>query len=134
MTEKERTAWKALRTWFVDDQTSSAFVAKAIDYLLTDEPDKLEPLNAPPPAGLPCWAWTNNKTRWLWEVDGERSDCQPTWYRWQPCFVPLDAEPGSVWFLWKDGEVTSGSKGYRPDAYDREQSRYIYTVEEGSYE
>ena len=125
MTEKERIVWKALRTWFVDEQTSASVVAEAIDYLLAEEPDKPAPLNAPPPDDMPCWVWESNGSRYLWKAHGG----QPTWHRWQPCFVPLGAAPGSVWILWEDGPVSSMDFGYQPDAYDRENSRYIYTVE-----
>ena len=133
MTDKERIVWQALRTWFVDEQTSASVVAEAIDYLLTEEPDKPAPLNPPPPIGLPCWAWERNGSRYLWEAHGG----QPIlyrWHRWQPCFVPLDAEPGSVWFLRKDGSVEFARKDYQLDAYYRINNRYIYTVPEDSDE
>ena len=133
MTDKERTAWKALRTWFVDDQTSSAFVAQAIDYLLTEEPDKPEepdnpePLNAPPPDDMPCWVWDypTERGQEVW-LGCDVAECD----HWQPCFVPLDAKPGSVWILWKEGPVSCENPGYQPDDDDRAYSRYIYTVPE----
>ena len=132
MTEKERIVWQALRTWFVDRDTSASVVAEAIDYLIAEELDKHARLNPPPPAGLPCWAWESNGSRYLWEAHGG----QPTWHRWQPCFVPLDAEPGSVWVLWYDSEVSHMPAATVSDRvpYDRVQYRYIYTVPEGHYE
>ena len=140
MTDKERRAWTELRSWIVDGYAPSSPLLEAIDYLLAEEPDnpepfrgidqafdKPEPLNAPPPDDMPCWVWDypTERGRVVW-LGCDVDECD----HWQPCFVPLDAKPGSVWFLWKNGSVGFAPKDYQPEACDREQSRYIFVVPE----
>ena len=100
------------RTWVEqEDPVSDAYKSPAP-----------QSLNAPPPKGMPIYVWNAAFTR------GERvtvNEYDPAdWIHWWPCFVPLDAEPGSVWALYTDGAVAH----YKSPVQIGDGHVYIYTV------
>ena len=109
----------------ISEALADAFITLAHDYQ-TEEPEKH--LNAPPP-DLPCWAWDRGEKddRWLTMP----VDINFYQHEWQPCFVPLDAKPGQVWALYKDGCVTWMDSIDQLDKYDHENALYVYTVPGG---
>ena len=91
---------------------------------VSDADELPAPLNAPPPDDMPCYASDHNIKPWL--VYGHQTDA---WRWWQPCFVPLDATPGSAWVLWDEGTVSHFDE--RWDWMDEDDTiAYLYTVEE----
>ena len=155
MTEKQRQAWEALRRWMIDTGVTSTAV-DAIDALLDDDPhgpvtdeeldaarvdirarrcrciaDK-QPVN-PPPDDLPVWYWEKPDERGMCVARYEQLG---PYHHWWPVFVPLDAEPGSVWVLWDDGNVTHSNMGLDLSEGTLDPSRHTFVVpkEEANHE
>ena len=103
MTEKERRAWEAVRGRVLDLVSCSA---RSLRPRLRQTAKAIEDLLAEEP-----------------EAEPEPLNASPP--DDLPCYVP-----GSVWILRKEGPVSCEAKGYQPDDYDRDNSRYIYTVPE----
>ena len=151
MTDKERAVFEGLRIFVARDIRTELY--NALDNLLDGDPhgpvtdeeldaarvdirarrcrciaDK-QPVN-PPPDDLPVWYWEKPDERGMCVARYEQLGL---YHHWQPCFVPLDATPGSTWVLWDNGDVTHYDM---PVIVPRNRPRYTFVVpkEEANHE